>query len=492
MAPENNPENGDGQNYYATYVNAEDEDDDDEEEDQFFYENEGSCESNEYSEVSLSQDDTVKEILVLDQHNQQHKQKTFINKGGVSNNSSTEDVPPEIQHSDSAQHLVFYDALTDQDQEAEDFIKAYNPTNLNFKLSKLSLQENEDQNKENPPSPPQRKYIPCQQVQVNDKTNESRSTPNIIKTHNIQSFQSIIPNNESTESELKQSLADNKIRKEKSLQNKNIVECSQIAKDECNKKDLVNIKASRDNETILNKKGYLNEAPTSSEKQDKVPENLSCVNSMDSISKVELVENGLINSNVVSFSNDNKTKKNLSDENQDNIVIYNKVSNNNNNKVSISKPNTQTMTENKNAELVNSNQQNIKPNNISNNLLLSKNNDNNSPLTNVKDSSSPVYQNQLDIPSNSKESSNIITENVPKTQLPSTPITNAPVKSSKPNPVVEVGVIPGWVCPRCTLVNPWERPGCEACTTDRPPQNKNNQPKQKTSLIQSKKVSFYF
>lgn len=26
----------------------------------------------------------------------------------------------------------------------------------------------------------------------------------------------------------------------------------------------------------------------------------------------------------------------------------------------------------------------------------------------------------------------------------------------------------GWVCPRCTLVNKWARPGCEACATERP------------------------
>ncbi|XP_069936804.1 uncharacterized protein [Cherax quadricarinatus] len=26
----------------------------------------------------------------------------------------------------------------------------------------------------------------------------------------------------------------------------------------------------------------------------------------------------------------------------------------------------------------------------------------------------------------------------------------------------------GWVCPRCTLVNKWTRPGCEACATERP------------------------
>nr|XP_045592793.1 uncharacterized protein LOC123754430 isoform X2 [Procambarus clarkii] len=28
--------------------------------------------------------------------------------------------------------------------------------------------------------------------------------------------------------------------------------------------------------------------------------------------------------------------------------------------------------------------------------------------------------------------------------------------------------IHGWVCPRCTLVNMWTRPGCEACATERP------------------------
>ncbi|RXG54566.1 RanBP-type and C3HC4-type zinc finger-containing protein 1 [Armadillidium vulgare] len=26
----------------------------------------------------------------------------------------------------------------------------------------------------------------------------------------------------------------------------------------------------------------------------------------------------------------------------------------------------------------------------------------------------------------------------------------------------------GWVCPQCTLINPKDRPGCEACTTERP------------------------
>ena len=29
--------------------------------------------------------------------------------------------------------------------------------------------------------------------------------------------------------------------------------------------------------------------------------------------------------------------------------------------------------------------------------------------------------------------------------------------------------VAGWECPLCTLLNPLERPGCLACTTDRPP-----------------------
>ena len=28
--------------------------------------------------------------------------------------------------------------------------------------------------------------------------------------------------------------------------------------------------------------------------------------------------------------------------------------------------------------------------------------------------------------------------------------------------------VDGWECPVCTLVNPLERPGCMACTTERP------------------------
>ncbi|XP_076053309.1 uncharacterized protein LOC143032427 isoform X2 [Oratosquilla oratoria] len=35
----------------------------------------------------------------------------------------------------------------------------------------------------------------------------------------------------------------------------------------------------------------------------------------------------------------------------------------------------------------------------------------------------------------------------------------------------------GWVCPSCTLVNPWTRPGCEACATERP-QDTVKQPQQ--------------
>ena len=50
---------------------------------------------------------------------------------------------------------------------------------------------------------------------------------------------------------------------------------------------------------------------------------------------------------------------------------------------------------------------------------------------------------------------------------------NLPVKEeavAEPQPKAEdvVAEVGGWECPVCTLVNPMERPGCLACTTDRP------------------------
>ena len=42
------------------------------------------------------------------------------------------------------------------------------------------------------------------------------------------------------------------------------------------------------------------------------------------------------------------------------------------------------------------------------------------------------------------------------------------VKEEPPAPVPAKPEVEGWECPVCTLVNPMERPGCQACTTDRP------------------------
>ena len=44
-----------------------------------------------------------------------------------------------------------------------------------------------------------------------------------------------------------------------------------------------------------------------------------------------------------------------------------------------------------------------------------------------------------------------------------------PQPQPQPQPQVNAVRVDGWECPMCTLVNPLERPGCLACTTDRPP-----------------------
>jgi len=43
-----------------------------------------------------------------------------------------------------------------------------------------------------------------------------------------------------------------------------------------------------------------------------------------------------------------------------------------------------------------------------------------------------------------------------------------PKQAEKPAPKPKKKNVDGWECPVCTLVNPFERPGCMACTTERP------------------------
>ncbi|KAG7171630.1 RanBP-type and C3HC4-type zinc finger-containing protein 1-like [Homarus americanus] len=51
-----------------------------------------------------------------------------------------------------------------------------------------------------------------------------------------------------------------------------------------------------------------------------------------------------------------------------------------------------------------------------------------------------------------------------ETGKPQSPEQQVDVTTELPSPTK----VHGWVCPRCTLVNVWTRPGCEACATERP------------------------
>ena len=43
-----------------------------------------------------------------------------------------------------------------------------------------------------------------------------------------------------------------------------------------------------------------------------------------------------------------------------------------------------------------------------------------------------------------------------------------PIPNANPGKTQKVNPRDGWVCPTCTLLNEPNRPGCEACTTERP------------------------
>lgn len=54
---------------------------------------------------------------------------------------------------------------------------------------------------------------------------------------------------------------------------------------------------------------------------------------------------------------------------------------------------------------------------------------------------------------------------------PETPPAKSPTTAREESPgdaKTLMAKVHGWMCPTCTLVNRWERPGCEACATERP------------------------
>ncbi|XP_042888731.1 uncharacterized protein LOC122264097 isoform X2 [Penaeus japonicus] len=48
------------------------------------------------------------------------------------------------------------------------------------------------------------------------------------------------------------------------------------------------------------------------------------------------------------------------------------------------------------------------------------------------------------------------------------PVSSPVREASAPDAKSAASKVHGWMCPTCTLVNKWERPGCEACATERP------------------------